>query len=102
VNSRITKDDILDFLKRRKPSYFKSYDLTQLGLIGSFSRGEAHGKSDIDLVVEFKAGTDNLFEKTESLRRSVKRKFNRKVDIATARYIKSYVKKNVLRDAIFV
>jgi hypothetical protein len=73
-----------------------------LGLIGSFSRDEATIKSDIDLIVEFKPGTEDLWERTESLRKSVKRKFKRDVDICTEKYIKPYYKKNILRDAIFI
>lgn len=102
MKTKLTREQILEFLTRRKESYHKSYGLTRLGLIGSFSRNEATYKSDIDLIVEFKSGTDNLYDKTQALRRSVTRKFNRKVDIASARYLKSYFKENILRDAIFV
>jgi uncharacterized protein len=102
VKRKLTKDEILDFLKRMKPSYYESFSLTKLGLIGSFSRNEATPKSDIDLIVSFKPGTKNLIDRTERLRKSVRRKFGRNVDISPEKFIRPYFKKNILRDAIFI
>ncbi len=97
-----TKKEILAFLKDKKSSYFASFRLTKLGLMGSFSRNQAGRNSDIDLIVEFETGTQNLSDLTEKLRKSIKRQFRREVDICREKYIKPYYKKNILRDAIFI
>ena len=97
-----TRKEIVSFLKDNKPYYFEALKLTKLGLVGSFSRNSANEKSDIDLIVEFLPATQNLFELKEKLRKSVKRKFGRDVDICREKYLKPYFRKNILKDAIFI
>jgi predicted nucleotidyltransferase len=97
-----TRKDIVTFLKDNKPYYFHSLRLTKLGLMGSFSRDAANLESDIDLIVEFQPDTENLFDLKERLRKSVRRKFGREVDICRVKYLKPYFRKNILKDAIFI
>jgi uncharacterized protein len=94
--------EIIDYLRAKKPYYFKSFGLTKLGLIGSFARGQQTKRSDIDLIVEFQPGTENLYEIKEKLKKSMKRKFKADVDICTEKYLKPYYRNNILKDAIFI
>ena len=49
----MNKSAILEQLHEFYKLYAKEYRLKRIGLFGSVARGEAHEKSDIDIVVEF-------------------------------------------------
>jgi len=48
----ITKNDILTKLKELKPTLYRNYSVKEIGLFGSFSRGDYSEESDIDILVE--------------------------------------------------
>jgi predicted nucleotidyltransferase len=97
-----TKDKILAFLKEQKPYLNKTFDLDKIGLFGSFATENDTPESDIDLIVEFKHGTLNIFEKKQLLRNLIFEKFNRSVDVAREKYLKPYYKQQILKEAIYV
>ena len=97
-----TKDKILEFLKEQKPYLNKPFNLTKIGLFGSFANESATSESDIDLIVEFENGTLDIFGKKESLRKLFFDKFNRSVDVATEKYLKPYYKQQILKEVIYV
>jgi hypothetical protein len=76
--------------------------LAQLGLIGSFARGEQTEDSDIDLLVEFEPDTDDIFGKKMKLKDLLKASFDRDVDICREKYMKPYIKDYLLKEAIYV
>jgi predicted nucleotidyltransferase len=49
----MTKEAIIEILKKQKPIMQEKYGLTELALFGSFSRNEQTKNSDIDLLVDF-------------------------------------------------
>ena len=93
---------ILDYLKAHKAELIARYNLSKIGLFGSFARGEQHAGSDIDLIVEFQEGTENLFEIKRSLKELMESEFDLGVDICREKYIKPYYRKRILEDAVFV
>jgi len=98
----VSKDDILEYLKENKRFLFSEYHLTKIGLFGSFARGEETDNSDIDLLVEFEPGTEDLMEKKNRIRNMFKKRFNVEVDICREKYIKTYFKSQILKSAIYV
>ncbi len=44
---------ILQILKAKKPELEKKYPISELGLFGSYARGDYNEKSDIDILVDF-------------------------------------------------
>ncbi|MBK6902013.1 MAG: nucleotidyltransferase family protein [Saprospirales bacterium] len=98
----IAKTDILDYIKRHKPELISQYHLSKIGIFGSFARGEQTPESDIDLIVEFETGTEDLYQIKQALKKLFEREFHKEVDICRERYIKPYYKKRILQDAIFV
>ena len=59
----VDRDEILSFLREKKDVLFSKYQLSKIGLFGSFARNEGTEDSDIDLIVEFQPDTGNLSEK---------------------------------------
>ncbi|MEP6682430.1 MAG: nucleotidyltransferase family protein [Parafilimonas sp.] len=49
----MTKEAVIEILKKHKPIMQKKYGLTELALFGSYSRNEQNDNSDIDLLVDF-------------------------------------------------
>lgn len=58
--------------------------------------------SDIDILIEFEPGTDELFEKKAKFRELLKKSFHREIDLCREKYIKPYFKKQILKTAIYV
>ncbi len=50
----MTKEEILQKLKEHKSYIQERYGVEKIGLFGSYARGEATDKSDIDIFVRFK------------------------------------------------
>ena len=98
----LSKSDILLYLKENKDHLFSNFQLTKLGLFGSFARDEASKESDIDLLVEFQPKTKNLSQKKAELKKVVGKEFQREVDICREKYIKPYFKSQILKSAIYV
>jgi predicted nucleotidyltransferase len=48
-----TLDHLLEGLHQRLPELKKQYGIVQLGVFGSYVRGEQTSNSDLDLLVEF-------------------------------------------------
>jgi predicted nucleotidyltransferase len=101
-NVLTNKQEILHFLKDNKSELFSDYQLTKLGLFGSFARGEETDESDIDLIVEFEPNTENLTEKKHRIKALAEKQFNREVDICREKYIKPYFKSYILQSAVYV
>lgn len=98
----LDKTDILDYLKQHKAELLTQYKLSKIGVFGSFARAEQTADSDIDLIVEFQDGTENLFQLKQGLKKLMEQRFGREVDICREKYVKPYFKKRILEDAIFV
>ena len=95
-------EHILSYLKEKKDDFFSEYQLTKIGLFGSFARQQESEDSDIDILVEFKADTQNLTDLKSDLKEKLSMQFGRKVDICREKYIKPYFKTNILKSTIYV
>jgi len=97
-----TKKEILNFLQKNHTYIVETYQLTKLGLFGSFARDEQTINSDVDVLIEIEEGTKNIHDLKVSLNDYLSTAFNRSVDIAREKYLKSYVKELILKDTIYV
>ena len=96
----MNKEEIILFLVAQKESFLRSFGVTKLGLFGSAARGEK--PNDIDLIVEFEPGTEDLFEKKFQIRQILESRFKLPVDICREKFIKPQVKELIMHDVIFV
>ncbi|WP_096703168.1 nucleotidyltransferase family protein [Magnetospirillum sp. 15-1] len=55
-----TIDDIIGQLRAMQPDLRQRYHLREMGVFGSYVRGEQHEDSDLDVLVEFDEGTTLL------------------------------------------
>ena len=88
---------ILAILKSRKPDLQKRYPISELGLFGSYARGDFNEKSDIDILVDF---NDSIGIRFISLAHELEDIFNTKVDLVSRKGIKPkylpYVEKTLI------
>ncbi|MEZ4775456.1 MAG: nucleotidyltransferase family protein [Bacteroidia bacterium] len=97
-----TREDVLMGLKTYRNFLNHEFQVTRLGLFGSFARGEQTLKSDIDLLVEFEPNTPGLFEKKRMIKDFLQQIFQREIDLCREKYIKSYFRDQILKEALYV
>ncbi len=96
------REHILIFLSDHSAFLRKKFHLQKIGLIGSFAKGKQSGKSDIDLLIEFEPGTQNIYELKTELRNYLKANLHRDIDLCREKYIKPYIKEYLLKDAVLI
>ncbi len=98
----IRKEDISDFIRQNRLWLKEHFHIKKIAIFGSFARNEQTDKSDIDLLIELEDNTLDIHEKKEELREYFRNKFNRNIDIAREKYLKSYVKHQILQESVYV
>jgi hypothetical protein len=98
----ISQQLILSFLKEKLPEWKKKYSVEKIGIFGSFARSEQTSESDIDVIIKFCDNPKDIFNSKNKIRESIEERFKKKVDIANELYLKSHVKEQVLKEAIYV
>lgn len=93
-------EDILTKLKELKPIIAARYKAKEVGLFGSFVRGEQNANSDIDILVEFEDEAD-LFDWI-GLTLYLEEIFQRPVDIVPKRALRVELRDSVLREVVVV
>ena len=92
-----TLEQILKILKEKKPDLQKRYPISELGVFGSYARGDNPENSDIDILVDF---NDRVGIRFISLAHELEDTFNTKIDLVSRRGIKPaylpYVEKNLI------
>ena len=92
-----TLDQILKTLKEKKPDLQKRYPISELGVFGSYARGDYNEKSDIDILVDFNGRIGIEFI---SLAHELEDLFRQKIDLVSRGGIKPrylpYVEKNLI------
>lgn len=85
-------------IKAKIVPLLKENDVVRAGLFGSYARGEAKKKSDIDILIKFK-GKKSLFSLAK-LELALERKIGKRVDLLTYGSIHPLIKKRILREEV--
>lgn len=96
----MTKDKIISHLKAKKEEFLKKYQVSELALFGSYSRGENVEKSDIDIAIVTPLADYFLLY---TLKEELEKQFDKKVDLVRVREnMNKTLKKRIEKDAIYV
>jgi len=90
------KPTILEIKKRIVP-ILKRNDVKRAAIFGSFARGEATKKSDVDILIEYKNDDKSLLDLV-GLQLELKKTLKRKVDLITYDSIHHLLKTYILQD----
>lgn len=96
------KEDIFEFIRKNREYLREHFRIRKIGIFGSFVKNSQTENSDIDLIVEFEANTPSLYELKDDLRRFFSDHFNRNVDIAREKYLKPYIKDQIVNEAEYI
>lgn len=93
-------EEIKSILQAHKEEVCKKYKLSEIGLFGSFVRGEQKKRSDIDILVDFYEIPDLLefIELEDRLRKLLKKK----VDLVDKQGLKPQLKDIILKEVIYI
>jgi len=97
----LKKEFILEKLKQLKNKYNKE-GFYILGIFGSYAKDTANNQSDIDILYSTQKGIENLYDKKQKLKQELQKIFHTKVDLASEKYLKSYVKDIIMKELIYV
>lgn len=98
----LASNDIIKFLSEHLSSLKDEYHISKLGLFGSFARNEQDDSSDIDIILEFQEGTEDIYEKKSRFKEFLTNHFQRDVDLCREKYLKPYVKDYLRNEIIYV
>ena len=92
--------EIKKILTKHKAEVQEKYKVSELGIFGSFVRGEQRKRSDIDILVEFGELTDVflLIDLEDYLRKILKKK----VDLVRKGAIRPELKEIISREVVYI
>lgn len=96
----LTIKEIKKILKGNRKLLVERHKVKKIGVFGSYSRREVCRKSDIDILVEF-FETPDIFEFIK-LENFLTKLLGIKVDLATKEALKPLIKKEILRETIYI
>jgi uncharacterized protein len=99
-NVQMDKEAVLTKLRELKSTITARYKVREIGLFGSFVRGEQGSSSDIDLLAEFEATAD-LFNLI-GLELYLEEIFQRPVDVVPKQALRVELRETVLHQVITV
>jgi hypothetical protein len=95
-----TFDELQQLLSLQKQSLCENYQITEIGIFGSYARGEETELSDVDILVDYK--TAPTFIILVELRDYLSQLFGLKVDVVTKNGLKPRIRERVLAEAIYI
>jgi predicted nucleotidyltransferase len=81
-----SKKQVLQILSQKNSELQGRYPISELGLFGSYARGDYNEKSDIDILVDF---NDRIGIGFIALAHELEDLFDQKIDLVSRRAIKS-------------
>jgi predicted nucleotidyltransferase len=91
---------IEEILRKNKKLLQEKYRIKSIGIFGSYSKGRATKRSDIDILVEFFEPPD-IFEFIK-VERFLEKLLGLKVDLVTPNALKPLIKNEILKETIYI
>ncbi len=76
----------------------EKYAVNEIGIFGSYSRGEERLGSDLDILVTFKDGSRISLDLVIDLKQYLESIFHKKVDLVQKDALKSIIRGNILNE----
>ncbi len=95
-----TLDEVKEIIRRHKSELSERYSVKEIGIFGSFVRGEAREDSDVDVLVEFTQPIG--FFKFLELEEYLSDLIGRKVDLVSRKALKPYIGRYILEEVVLI
>lgn len=90
----------IEILREHENGIKSRYHVRQIGVFGSFARGEEKEGSDVDVLIEFEEG-HKTFDNFIELKYFLEELFARSVDLVTISALKPQLKEGILQEVIY-
>lgn len=88
-------------IKKKIIPILKRHAVKKASIFGSFARGEAKARSDVDLLIEYKTDNKSLFDLV-NLKAELEEILGRKVDIVTYNSIYWRLRDQILSEQVMI
>ncbi len=92
------KFDVLQVIREMRSDLAMRFSVRSIGVFGSFARGDAEPKSDVDILVEL---ADPTFDHYMDLKFKLEEVFQRPVDLVMADTVKPRLKPIIEREVVY-
>ena len=94
--------EIKEILEKHKEELEGKYKVKEIGIFGSYVRGEQKGKSDLDILVEFEEDAKLSLLDVVGLEIELSNLLGIKVDLVEKKSLKPYIGQYILREVIYI
>ncbi|MES2274212.1 MAG: nucleotidyltransferase family protein [Chlamydiota bacterium] len=88
-------------IKKKTLPIFKKHSVKRASLFGSFARGTAKARSDVDFLIEYRGKNKSLFDLVD-LKSDLEETLGRKVDVITYNSIYWRIRERILAEQIVI
>jgi len=92
--------DTIALLREHEPEIKKRFGVRDIGIFGSFVRGEERPDSDVDVLVTFRKG-EETFDNYMDCKFYLEDLFMRKVDLVMKGAIKKRIRPYILKEVVY-
>lgn len=91
----------LAWIKKKVLPILRKHAVKRAAIFGSFARGEARAKSDVDILIEYKTKNKSLFDLVD-LKSELEETLDRKVDVITYNSIYWRIREQILAEQVVI
>ncbi|MFB3765411.1 MAG: nucleotidyltransferase family protein [Methanotrichaceae archaeon] len=95
-----TLEEIESIIRRQKPTLRERWNVKEIGIFGSFVRGEQKETSDLDILVEFDEPIGLI--KFVGLQNYLSDLLEKKVDLVSKKGLKPRIGEHILKEVVYV
>ncbi len=95
-------EEIKEILARHREELKEKFKVKEIGIFGSYVRGEPKGGSDLDVLVEFEEDAKLSSLDVVSLEIELSDLLGVKVDLVEKKNLKPYIGKRILNEVVYV
>jgi len=101
-SDEITLHEITKILKKNKAEILKKYKVEDIGIFGSYVRGEQQARSDVDILVEFNEKDIPGLYKFIEFEKYIEKIIRKKVDLVRRGAIRAELKDIILEEVVYI
>ena len=93
-------EEVIALLRKEKAFLKKKYKINEIGVFGSYVRGDQQEDSDIDILIDKNEAIGLL--KLANLQNYLSSLMGIKVDLVIKKSLKPHIGKNILKEVVYV
>ncbi|MHC1602306.1 MAG: nucleotidyltransferase family protein [Methermicoccaceae archaeon] len=102
MKNKKTLTEIKEILKKHEAELKESCEIEEIGIFGSYVRGEQKEKSDLDILVEFSSDAKMDLIKFVELENYISDLLGTKVDLVMKSALKPGIGEHILREVVYL